>query len=69
MRKPRLSKKTIETLFHEGKAYSGKYEYELTRDWSDEYNTYIDHLTRWDQNNNYGAWTLGTKGLYEFEKR
>lgn len=69
MKKPRLSKSTIKTLFHEGKAYSGKYEYEITRDWSDELNTYVEKLTRWDEDNNYNEWEIpANKGIWAFEK-
>ena len=69
MRKPRLSKRTIETLYNEGKAYSGKYEYEITRDWSDKYNNYVENLTRWDEDNNYKEWEIPPEGIWAFEKK
>ena len=69
MRKPRLSKKTIETLFHEGKARHGKYEYELTRDWNSKLNTFVDNLTRWDEDNNYGEWEIPAEGIWAFERK
>ena len=69
MRKPRMSKKTIETLFHEGRAKSGKYEYEITMGWSDEFNTYVERLTRWDEDNNYEEWEIpANEGIWAFEK-
>jgi hypothetical protein len=68
IRKPRLSKRTIETLYNEGKAYSGKYEYEITRDWSDKYNNYVENLTRWDEDNNYKEWEIPPEGIWAFEK-
>lgn len=68
MRKPRLSEKTIKTLFCEGKAYSGKYEYETTQRWDDELNTYVEILTRWDENNECEEWIIPKEGIYAFEK-
>lgn len=69
MRKPRLSKNTIETLFHEGRARSGKYEYETTQKWDDEINAYVETLTRWDENNNYEEWEMpANEGIWAFEK-
>lgn len=68
MRKPRLKKATIEKLFHEGKAFSGKYEYELTRDWNNDLNTFEDKLTRWDEDNNYEEWEIpAAEGIWAFE--
>nr|DAJ92566.1 MAG TPA: hypothetical protein [Microviridae sp.] len=70
MRKPRLSRNTIETLFREGKAKASKYEYEMTQDWNDELNTYIEKLTRWDENNNYEEWEIpANEGVWAFEKK
>lgn len=70
MRKPRLSRKTIETLFHEGRAKSGKYEYEITPKWDKELNTYVKNLTRWDEDLNYEEWEIpGNEGIWAFEKR
>lgn len=70
MRKPRLSRDTIETLFHEGRKRSGKYEYEITSDWNDELNTYEEHLTRWDEDNNYEEWEIpANEGIWAFEER
>ena len=70
MKKPRLSRNTIETLFREGEARSGKYEYAITREWSDEHNTYVDYLTRWDEDNNYEEWEIpASEGIWAFEKR
>lgn len=70
MRKPRLSRNTIEKLFHEGKARSGKYEYEIKQNWDDELNTYVEKLTRWDENNNYEEWeTPANEGIWAFEEQ
>nr|DAX73678.1 MAG TPA: hypothetical protein [Microviridae sp.] len=44
MRKPRLSKRTIQKLYDEGKATSGKYEYITIREWDNEVNAYVDNL-------------------------
>lgn len=68
MRKPRLSKNTIETLFHEGRAKNGKYEYEMTQEWDDRIDAYIDKLTRWDKDNNYDEWEIPAEGIWAFEK-
>lgn len=68
MRKPKLSKSTIEKLLFKHEAKVGKYEYELTTRWNEEKNTYEDILTRWDEDNDYKEWTLGWQGIYEFEK-
>lgn len=68
MKKPRLSKNTIERLFHEGKVKNGKYEYEITQDWNDRINAYIDKLTRWDEDNNYDEWEIPEEGIWAFEK-
>ena len=69
MRKPRLSKDTIENLYHEGKAYSGKYEYETDAKWDEELNNYVEVLRRWDENNDYKEWRIPAEGLWAFEKR
>lgn len=69
MRKPRLSRNTIEALFREGKVRTSKYEYEMTQDWNDELNTYIEKLTRWDKNNNYEEWEIPeNEGIWAFEE-
>ena len=68
MRKPRLSKNTIETLFREGRAHSGKYEYEVTQNWDDEINTYVEKMTRWDKDNNCDEWEVPIEGIWAFEK-
>lgn len=70
MRKPRLSKSTIERLFNGEKVEKGKYEYEVTRDWDNDLQTYIDRLTRWDwENNTYEDWEIpASEGLWGFEK-
>lgn len=70
MRKPRLSKSTIERLLNGEKVEKGKYEYEVTRDWDNDLQTYIDRLTRWDwENNTYEDWEIpASEGLWEFEK-
>ncbi len=67
-RKPRLSTSTIEKLFHEGKAYSGKYEYELKTEWDDDYKAYGDRLYRWDENNDYESWEVPAQGIWAFEE-
>lgn len=68
MRKPRLSKTTIEKLYNGETVNSGKYVYEYKQEWDDELNTYVDKLYRWDENNNYEVWCTGTWGLWQFEK-
>ena len=68
MRKPRLSKSTIKKLFHEGKAYSGKYEYELRTEWNEELKAYDENLYRWDENNDYTKWEVPAEGIWAFEK-
>lgn len=68
MRKPRLSKKTIEELFHVGMAKSGRYEYKTGVRWNDELHKYENVLTRWDDNNEYEEWPIGHEDIYEFEK-
>lgn len=67
MRKPRLSKKTIEKLFRGEVVKNGKYEYATSVHWNAELQAFEDILTRWDENNNYKEWTMGYQGLYEFE--
>lgn len=67
MRKPRLSKKTVEELFHGGRVKSGKYEYETSGRWNEEMHAYEEVLTRWDEDNNYEEWLIGCKGIWEFE--
>lgn len=69
MRKPRLSRKTIEQLFYEGKALTGKYGYEVTTYWNDKLKAYGEVLSRWDKNNNVEEWELGSEGVYEFERK
>lgn len=69
MRKPRLSGNTIEILLLEGKAKAGKYEYEITKEWDDKINNYVEKLTRWDENNNYEEWEIpATEWIWAFEK-
>lgn len=68
MRKPRLSRNTIEKLFHEGTANTGKYEYEIGAEWNDELNGYQEKLYRWDEDNNYEAWEIPAEGIWAFEK-
>lgn len=68
MRKPRLSKSTIERLYNAEKVKSGKYEYEVRTEWSDDYSTHRDFLCRWDENNNCETWELSKWGLWELEK-
>lgn len=70
MRKPRLSKKTIEELFYIGMARSGKYEYSTGVRWNEEMHTYENVLNRWDDNNNYEEWEIpANEGIWAFEKR
>ena len=68
MRKPRLSEKTIQKLYDEGRATSGKYEYTVMREWDDELNAYVDYLYRWDENNNCECWTIPAEGIWAFER-
>lgn len=68
MRKPKLSKSTVEKLLFEHEAKTRKYEYELTTRRDEEKGTYEDILTQWDKDNNYKEWTLGPKGIYEFKR-
>ena len=68
MRKPRLSKRTIQKLYDEGKATSGKYEYITMREWDNKLNAYVDNLYRWDENDNYECWTIPAEGIWAFEK-
>lgn len=68
MRKPRLSKKTIEKLFHGETVNSGKYEYCVRTQWNDDLNAFADILTRWDEDNNYEEWEIPAEGIYAFEK-
>lgn len=68
MRKPRLSERTIEKLFHGEVAKIGKYEYATSVRWNAELQTFEDILTRWDEDNNYEEWTMGNQGIYEFKK-
>lgn len=69
MRKPRLSRTTIEELFHSGRAKSGKYEYVTSGRWNEKAHAYEEILTRWDENNDYREWLIGCKGIWEFEKK
>ena len=68
MRKPRLSKSTIEKLYNGETVKSGKYVYEHKTEWDDELNAYTEKLYRWDENNNYEVSDVGAWGLWEFEK-
>lgn len=68
MRKPRLSEKTIRKLYEEGKAYSGKYEYELRTEWNEGYKGYVEYLHRWDEDNNYECWEVPAEGIWAFQK-
>lgn len=68
MRKPRLSKSTIEKLYNGETVNSGKYEYEVKTEWDDELNRYVEKLYRWDESNGYEVWKVDTWGLWEFEK-
>lgn len=67
MRKPRLSKKTIEKLLLEEKALTPKFGYEVTTYWNDETKTYEEVLSRWDKNSNVQEWKIGPEGLWGFE--
>ena len=69
MRKPRLSKKTIQKLYDEGKATSGKYEYTAMCEWDDKLNAYVDYLYRWGKNNNYKRWAVPAEGIWAFENK
>lgn len=68
MRKPRLSKTIIEKLYNGETVTSRKYVYEYKHEWDENLNAYIDKLYRWDENNNYEMWNIGTWGLWELEK-
>mgnify|MGYP006934515217 CR=1 FL=1 len=68
LRKPRLSKATIKKLYNGEKVESGKYIYEYKSEWDYNLNAYVDSLYRWDENDDYEMWDLGTQGLWEFEK-
>lgn len=68
MRKPRLSEKTIRKLYDEGKAYSGKFEYDLVTEWNEECNGYSDYLYCWDEECNYKKWLVPAQGLWTFQK-
>lgn len=67
MRKPRLSEKTLERLFDEGRAATGKYEYEITERWNDKLNAYEEVLTRWGNDNNYVEWEVPAQGIWTFK--
>lgn len=69
MKKPRLSENTIEKLYNGQRVYSKNYMYEVTRDWSDEYNTYVDKLTRWEEDGDYNDWLIPAEGIWAFEKK
>lgn len=66
--KPKLSEKTIQKLYDEGKAYSRNYEYELRTEWNEEYKGYTEHLYRWDKENNYKSWEVPAEGIWAFQK-
>lgn len=69
MKKPRLSERTIRRLYDTGEATSGKYKYEITRKWDEDLNTFVDRLTRWDENLNYEEWEIpAAEGIWGFEK-
>lgn len=68
IRKPKLSEKTIRTIYNEGKAYSGKYEYEIAQEWNYELNAYVEYLTRWDENGDYKEWEIPAEGIWAFQK-
>lgn len=67
MRKPRLSKKTIQKLYDEGKAYSGKYEYELRTEWDETLKGYGEYLYCWDEENNFRSWEVPAEGIWAFQ--
>ena len=68
MRKPRLSKETINKLVHGETVTKGIYEYSVDRKWNEDLNRYDDTLFRWnDAIGDYECWILGWRGLYEFE--
>jgi hypothetical protein len=68
MRKPRLSKKTIEKLMNGETVTKGIYEYSFDRKWNEKLNRFNEALFRWNGTiEEYEYWILGPKGLYEFE--
>lgn len=68
MKKPRLSKKTIEKLIHGYQVKRGNYIYSTDTQWNEELNAYEETLYRWDKTTGTEeSWTIGWQGLYEFE--
>lgn len=70
MRKPRLSKKTVNELYTIGKAYSGKYEYDLVTEFDEKCKAYKDYLYRWDMEDDYKyeKWEVPAEGIWAYEK-
>lgn len=68
MRKPRLSRDTIEKLYNGEHIVTGKYEYYTEENWNDELNAYEETLYR-ENNETYerDEWKIGWKGIWEFE--
>ena len=68
MRKPRLTKETINRLMNGETVVKGIYEYSVDKKWNEKLNKFEETLFRWnDAIEEYECWTLGWKGLYEFE--
>lgn len=68
MRKPRLSRETINKLMAGETVVKGIYEYSVGKKWNEKLNRFEETLFRWNEAiADYECWTVGWKGLYEFE--
>lgn len=68
MKKPRLSRKTIDKLMHGIQVKKGKYTYTVGNQWNEKLNAYEETLYRWDKTTaTEKSWKIGWQGLYEFE--
>lgn len=68
MRKPRLSRNTIERLYNGEHVVKGKYEYYTEEEWNEELSAYEETLYR-ENLEKYvcDSWKIGWKGIWEFE--
>lgn len=68
MRKPRLSRETINRLMNNETVTKGIYEYSVDKIWNEKLQRFEETLYRWnDAIQEYECWEIGWKGLYEFE--
>lgn len=68
MRKPRLSRETINRLMKGETVVKGIYEYSVDKTWNEKLKRFEETLFRWNGAiDDYECWIVGWKGLCEFE--